>query len=647
MSKDTKDKTNILEEKHALLQAKTEFSLAKDTMASKWLQWQTNLKLYDNLKRDKEAIGANLLYILFNTLLSFLYFDKLTVSFLPRESGDVDRCDLITNLAKFDHEEMEKGKLNYDILWDSLFFGNSFVYLGGLKNQTPEMEVVDPFTIYIDPEASSLQSARFIALERQMTKDQMIKKGFKNIDKLITPPESQSKEASQARKDAKNEVNTSEPSDYDNKLFIVLEWFSTIEGKKVHFFTDYNCSLLLSEIKPLVFKDNEYPLVDYAFSPIPHTFWSISVPDLIEDKQRAMAILLNLSLELEKLKLYPRYLFDSNAIQNIQDLRNVQFNKYIPVNAAGRSVRDIVAPLEQSSITTSTDAVYAMIRDFAERAVGTPALKQGIVSTGKRTATELQLAAINADTRNSLSAKLFALNEIKFWKKWLNRYQQYKSLAKGKIVRIQGALGVRFETLETDTFNFKSDPDIIVESANVIAQKKLMDRQFLTEMSPVLIDQETPQSAKRYFRRKLLQLSDFSKDEIDQILPLNFDEMRAYEENKVLEKGKIPEIEPDDDHYVHISIHNQIPYNNTTKPALIAHIQTHKDALLQEREKNKLLEQETIEQGTNGKLNRGILEAMTKNQMPIQPPQVPTNRSIGNLTNQPELAQPPSPAITQ
>jgi len=74
MSKDTKDKTNILEEKHALLQAKTEFSLAKDTMASKWLQWQTNLKLYDNLKRDKEAIGANLLYILFNTLLSFFVF---------------------------------------------------------------------------------------------------------------------------------------------------------------------------------------------------------------------------------------------------------------------------------------------------------------------------------------------------------------------------------------------------------------------------------------------------------------------------------------------------------------------------------------------------------------------------------------------
>lgn len=625
--------TNV-KQQDLLSQAKTEFDLAKDTMSEKWQQWQTNLKLYNNSKRDKEAIGASLLYTLFNTLLSFLYFDKLSVSFLPRESGDVERCDLITQLAKFDYEEMERGKVNYDLLWDSLFFGNGFLYVGGMKNQTPEIEVIDPFTIYIDPQASSIQSARFIALERQMTVYEMEERGFKDVDKLINPPASQTKDAAQARKEAKNEVDPNEPKDYVNKYYVILEWFSTREGKKVHFFTDYNCSLLLKEEK-FVFKDDEFPFVNYRFSPIPHTFWSISVPDLLEDKQRAMAVLLNLSLELEKLKLYPRYLFDSNAIQNIQDLKNVQFNKYIPVNAAGRSVRDIVAPMEQSSLTTSTDALYSMIRDFAERSIGTPSLKQGIVSSGKRTATELQLASINADTRNSLSAKLFSLSEIDFWSKWLHRYQQFKALAKNKIIRIQGSLGVRFETLQTDTFKFKSDPDIIIESSNVAAQKKLMDRQILTEMSSVIVDQSTPESAKRYYKRKLLQLSDFSKDEIDQILPMSFDELRAYEENKLLEQGRVPVIEPYDDHYIHISIHNQVPVNSETRRVIIAHIQTHKDAFLKDREKERKEATEPKEKG----INKGELEKFTKSQVPIQPPQVPVGQEIGNLLNTPELAQ--------
>jgi hypothetical protein len=642
----------LLEEKDILNQAKTEFRLAKDALTPKWLQWQTNLKLYNNQKRDKEAVGNNLLYTLFNTLLSFLYFDKLTVSFEPRESGDVERCQLVTQLAQYDFEEMGMSRKKYDILWDSLFFGNAYVYVGGLQDQTPVVEVIDPFTIYIDPIATSIQDTRFIALERQMTKWEMKQKGFKNIEQLTEPNlNTQTRQAEQARKEAKNEVSQNEPQDYENKKYIVLEWFTIRGSKKVHFYTDFNCSILLSEVKPLVFKDNLFPFVVYPFSPVSHELSSISVPDLLEDKQRASAILLNLGLAMEKAKLYPRYLFDRNAILNIQDLKNIQFNKYIPVDAAGRSIRDIIAPLEQSSITNSTDAIYSLIRDIAERTVGTPALKQGIVSTGKRTATELQLAAINADTRNSLAAKIYALSDIEFWKLWLNRYKQFKTLAKGKIVRIQGALGARFESIEADTFDFHTDPDIRIESSNIAAQKKMLEIQQLVEMSQILITDSTPEFSKRYFQRKLLQLSDFRKDEIDQIVPPTFDELRAQEENKLLEKGKLPEIEPYDDHYTHIMVHNSVPSNETTRNVLIAHIQAHKTAYLDEkREEKEQMYQAEKKMKSNllnqvSTPNKGELEKFTAGQIPTQPIQSPlsnisspqqflSNIQGGNITNE-------------
>lgn len=626
-----------LEDKDILTQCKTEFQMAKEMMTPKWQTWQTNLKLYNNQKRDKEAVGNNLLYTLFNTLLAFLYFDKLMVSFEPRESGDIERCELTTHLAKFDYEDMGMPKKKYDLLWDSLFFGNGFAYVGGLKDQTPQVEVLDPFTIYIDPFTTDISNARFIALEKTMTKWEMEKKKFNNIDSLGVPTNTQYMAADQARKDAKNEVSNEEKLEYQNKQFIILEWFTIRDGKKVHFFTDFNCSLLLTPVKPLVFKDKEFPIITQTFSPIPHEFWSLSVPDLLEDKQRASAVLVNLGLAMEKAKLYPRYLFDRSAILNIQDLKNPQSNKYIPTDPAGRSLRDIITPLEQSTITNSTNLIYEMIRDFAERTVGAPELRQGIVSRGKRTATELQLTSINSDTRNSLSAKLFTISDIEFWTKWLNRYKQFRTLAKDKIIRIQGALGVRFESIETDTFNFKTDPDIVIESTNVSLQKKMMDKQSLVELSKVIIDDETTIAAKRYYKRKLLQLSEFDKDEVDQVLPPTFDELRAQEENKLLEKGKLPEIEPYDDHYTHIIVHNTVPMNETTKAVVIAHLQVHKDAFLKEKQKEKELEyqQQTkpSQPGMAGagaqpptNINGAIEGMISKGRMPFERPQVPINQ---------------------
>jgi len=599
--KTKKKKSEIISEKikevDTLEQCNTEFKLADEMMSEKKASWYTYLKLYNNLKRDKEAVGNNLLYTLFNTLLSYLYFDKLQVDFNPRESGDVDKCELVSNTAKFDYEAMGMPQKQYDWIWDSLFFGTGFMYIGGMKDKVPQTEVIDPFTVYIDPHASSIDDARFFIWEKRMTKWEMEKRGFQHIDELgRNDYDTKTRESEQARKEAKNEVDTDEENTYVNKEYVVLEWYTHQEGKLKHFFTDYNRSVLLTPVKKSSFNDGKIPVITKSFSPIPHEMFGLSVPDLVEDKQRASAILINLGLAMEKSKLYPQYLYDRNAIININDLKNFQFNKFIPAEPGGKSIADIVHPLQQQSISNSTNVIYEMIRDFAERTVGTPDVRQGFTAPGRRSATELQLTQMSSDTRSSLSAKLFTLSEIKFWQRWLNRYIQYNKIVADKVIRIQGALGVRFVPLTTDTFNFKVNPDIVIESTVVSSQKKMLEKQSLVELSKVLIDKDSTIASKRFYKRKLLRLSDFPKDEIEQILPPTFDELRAQEENKLLEKGKMPEIEPYDDHYTHIITHNTVIQNKSNKSTIIAHIQAHKKAYLEKKQEEKEMEYEQSQQ---------------------------------------------------
>jgi len=165
------------------------------------------------------------------------------------------------------------------------------------------------------------------------------------------------------------------------------------------------------------------------------------------------------------------------------------------------------------------------------------------------------------------------------------------------------------------------------------------------ELSKVLIDEESTTASKRFYKRRLLQLSDFPKDEIEQILPPTFDELRAQEENKLLEKGEMPEIEPYDDHYTHIITHNTVPQNEENKSTIIGHIQAHKQAFLEQRLKEKEMEYEQQQAkssvgqppmgmtGTGAQpqnINGAIEGFISEGRQPFEIPQTPLGESPMN-----------------
>ena len=117
------------EDEEVLLQVKAEQKVAREFIEPKRNEWRKRLKLYNNQKRDKNKIGVPSLYTIHNTLLSAFYFDKLQIIFDPRGGEeDIDICEALNDTAKFDYTEMEMDEIEYDWLWDALFFGTGFVF---------------------------------------------------------------------------------------------------------------------------------------------------------------------------------------------------------------------------------------------------------------------------------------------------------------------------------------------------------------------------------------------------------------------------------------------------------------------------------------------------------------------------------------
>jgi len=91
-----------------------------------------------------------------------------------------------------------------------------------------------------------------------------------------------------------------------------------------------------------------------------------------------------------------------------------------------------------------------------------------------------------------------------------------------------------------------------------------------------------PQNSNvRFALRKIGRLSGFTKEEVEQVLPPNVDEMKAESENDLLDKDTLTPVEVADDDFVHMEVHNKAADTS----AKFAHIEAHKRAMMLKRVK--------------------------------------------------------------
>ena len=577
--------------KQLIKQIQSEYSISYFFMKPKWDEWALRLKLYNNQKRDKSAVGDPLLFTIHQTVLASLYTDRLSVTFEHREDGDEDTAENLNDLALFDYDEMEKDVVDYLWDWDASFFGRGLVMLMEFDRarKCPVCENWDPMTTLRDPKAKSVNGdmkgrgrSRWIGREIRLTKQEMRDAGyyfnFEDLKADNTDIQSLVDQYAQARADAQGYSNMVVPESLegDNQTYRILEWITRYEGKLyiVALAEDRKRVIRFSPIQ-----GNNIPILDRTLYPT-NDWDGVSISDLVEDKQRARAKLTNLGIKVAESGLFPMYLFDNTKIKNRADL-NYEQNKFISIDGNPTGAVQVV-PKDQ--IKQDVNYIMNTLDTAAQKSTATPDIQQGQVSGEKRTATELNIINQKVDTRYSLSAKIFSWSEKRFWRQWYFLYKTYfESGIDEKIVRIKGVLGAKFRPLRRENIIAKVDPDVSVKS-RVISETENYNKLQIFRAYVQMIAQD-PTVNLRYAEKRLGKLSGLKQDEINQLFPKTIDELLAEEENDNLEANKLATVRATDNHQVHLYIHNKL----SDTPAKYAHIRAHKKAMVVIKENPSLV----------------------------------------------------------
>lgn len=587
---DAKDEVSLADTDFSALidQVKTEYEQAWWYIKPKWDEWALRLKLYNNQKRDKEAVGDNTLFTIFQTVLAALYSDTLTAAFSPRESGDEETAENLDITAEYDHDEMEKDMLDYEWDFEAMFFGRGLMATMEFDREhlVPVPEIWNVMTVLRDPFAKSVNGdkkgrgrARFLGREIRMTTNEMddmdVYFNYKNLEPSSTSTQSLVDENMRITADAAglSDISKFQNLKGENASHRLLEWFTIHKGKRVFVTLADNMKKV---VRYEVLDSMDIPIIDRVIYPIPNSWDGVSVPDLIEDKQRARAVATNLALKGVKSALHPMYLFDETRITNRNDL-NFEFNKFVGVKG---NPTGAVQVMQKEQIKQDVAFILETLSSGAERSTATPAIQQGAQPEGDNTATRDALINQKVDTRYSLSAKVFGWSEKRFWKQWYRLYKDhFEDGIDEKSVRITGALGAQWRPFTRENLIANTDPDVKIESRILSEARRFNELQSFRAYVQFMASD--PNANLRFALRHMGKLSGLKKDIIDRLLPPTIEEMRAEDENLMMRDNpeQIVEVLPTDDHQAHLEIHNKME----DVPAKFAHINAHKRAMMLQR----------------------------------------------------------------
>ena len=554
------------------------------------------LKLYNNQRRDPGAVGDNLMFTVFNTIHSELYDDRLMARWEGRGGqGDEDVESNLNALAEFDYDIMGKDKLDYEWNWDAEFFGRGLILMMDFDRSkgimAPSPEVIDAVTWIRDPRASSVNGdmrgkggMRFGGREVGATYYELKGlSGYFNIKSLKKDKEVNStiEEARSARREAQNLENFSQKEEnlgkYDNYEFRLLDWVTTIQGKKYMVTLGNNRSIIVRLTK--LDYGNRWPIIDRALYPIAHDWDGVSIPDLTEDKQRARAVLTNIGLQSAKDDVTPSYLFDQSLIKNKNDL-NFRIRKFIGVD--GRVDRAI-QPIQKSTAHQYVNIIMDMLDTSAQRATAATELRQGIQPSKQSTLGEQEMAMVAGSKRFNMSAKVYGWSEKDFWRQWYRQYKKhFKEKIDEKIIRIQGAMAPIWRPLTRENIVSQVDPDVKIESMVISESKRIREQASYANFAALAL--QDPDNNRRFVQRRMGKLQGMSKEELDLTFPPTVDELQAEDENELINANKIPSISINDDHLAHLEIHAKANQNAYS----LAHIRAHKRLMIIKRNRPDL-----------------------------------------------------------
>lgn len=579
------------------------------------------LKLLSNLRRGDQNISSTLMLTLFDRIMASTYDDKMQVKFLPSQGINQDQINSYNVLAQSDYLEMSKAKLDYDWVWDTLFFGRGYMETVrfDMKRKIMQPHVINPLSFGYDPYMENVQDWRYYWKWITKSKSDLILlkkagvlKDF-NIDTLPAGIDPYLWQYKITRDQARDGV-APPIQPVDNDVFQILEYYGTNEnGVKCVYWVDKNFAKILYE-KELDFDDGDeiivpdgttvrrgsnWPIVVKESFRVPHSSLPISVADLLEDKHRAKAVLLNLAFIAAKDQANPLYWYDPNKVQDVAQFLSRQINQHIPVEGDGSLA---VGPINKASaLSPDLQAFIQYLDSEAESPVGTGKPMSTPGGSTKQTATQAALDQQLNDMAQSLQSKVMQFGESEFWSQWFHRYAKHGSALGEKMANIVGIKGVDTQIIDLKDFNTDYPPGVMVYSAKEAEYKNLVKRRDWMQLYPELAQSMDHDGFRNWNKHIFMPLMVEDPSTIDVMFPKTLDEIKAEAENQQLAEGIMPDVSDTDEHTTHIYTHMMVT-PKTWETWL--HIDWHQK-LLAEQKKQAMLQQQQAINDSMGAIEQG------------------------------------------
>lgn len=577
------------------------------------------LVLLNNLARNDQNISSTLLLSLFNRVLSSLYDDKMQVKFLPSQGILQEQLNSYNSLAQSDYLEMGKAKLDYDWVWDTLFFGRGYLETIRFNKKRKIMEpaVINPLMFGYDPYFENVQDWRYYWKWVTKTKWELKKlikagviDGVKDVKEIASGVDPYLWDYKIKRDQAKK--GTAPATDTQaGDVYQILEFYGyNKRGDKCVAWVDkgFNHKLFQNklelqdgeEITPIdgdpIETGSRWPIVVKEAFREPHSSISFSVADLLEDKHRAKSVLLNLAFIAAKDRANPIYGYNPDKVRDITQFFNRQINQHIPMDDP-----EAAWPLnKEDPMSAGLINFISLLTGEANDPIGTGLTAQPVEKQGTDTATEAAIDQQLNDMAQSLQSKVMQFGESEFWSHWFHRYKKYGKELGDKMANIVGVKGVKTELIKLTDFQTDYPPGVLVYSAKEAEYKELVMRRDLINIYPQLAQTLGPEGMRNF--NKHVFFPKFLQDPslIDVMFPETLDEMHATEENETLKQNNYPPVASTDDHATHIYIHQMV------QPKTLAtwfHIAEHQEYAA--GAKNDIMEQEGM-QNTNESQSKPI-----------------------------------------
>lgn len=563
------------------------------------------LKLLSNLRRGDQNISSTLLLTLFDRIMSTVYDDKLQVKFLPSQGIIQEQINAYNTLAQSDYQEMDKAKMDYDWTWDTLFFGRGYVETSrfDMKRKIMQPHVINPLVLYYDPYNENPQDWRYYGKWitknktdlQKLQKAGVLKPGI-NLDSLISGIDAYLWQYKIVRDQARDGVPPPiDPIGHD--VFQILEHYDyDDQGNKCVYWIDKLFSTILYE-KKLDYDDGDqiiapdgqtvdtgskWPIVLKESFRVPHSSLPVSVADLLEDKHRAKAVLLNLAFVAAKDQANPLYWYDPDKVKDVSQFLARQVNQHIPVEGDGNLA---VGPLNKASAMTADLMNFIrMLDNEAEAPVGAGRPMMGGTGSIRQTAT---LAAIEQqlnDITLALQGKVLQFGEKEFWSHWFHRYAKHANELGYKMANIVGVKGVDTQVIDLKLFNTDFPPGVWVYSSKEAENQQLTKRRDFMQLYPNLLQSLDADGLRNFNKHVFFPLFLEDPSLVDVMFPKSLDEMNAEAENEQMKENIMPDVKDTDNHTTHIYTHMMLQPKSW---AAWTHIHWHQELLAQQTAKNQ------------------------------------------------------------